>query len=279
MLAKARSDLNRYKPLAEINAVSMIDLDAAQANYDAALSSVEAAKSNLESAEIELGYTKVYSPTNGIIGKTQAKVGDFVGREPNPVILNTVSETGNVKVDFFLTESEYLEIFRQISKLRESRNMAAGERISTDDMGKLELLLADGTVYPLPGTIDFIDRGIDPSTGSMLVQGNFPNPDFILRPGLYGKVKVEMEVIKGAMMVPQRCVMELQGQYSVYVVDDTNMVESRQIAAGQRIDDYWLVTKGLNPGEKVVIDALQKVSSGMKISPSLIEFDSKTTQQ
>lgn len=279
MLVKAKNDLDRYKPLAEMNAVSKIDLDAAQANYDAALSSLDAAKSNLRSAQIELGYTKVYSPINGIIGKTQAKVGDFVGREPNPVILNTVSETGNVKVDFFLTESEYLEIYREINQIRVERNMAPGDRLSKEDMGSLELILADGSVYPQPGTVDFIDRGIDPTTGSMLVQGNFPNPDFILRPGLYAKVKVKMEVIKGALMVPQRCVMELQGQHSVYVVDDNNVVESRQIVTGQRINDYWLVSEGLNPGEKIVIDALQKVRSGQQISPSLIDFENKSTPQ
>ena len=279
MLAKARSDLERYKPLAEENAVSQSDLDAAQAMYDAALSSLDAAKSNLRSAQIELGYTKIYSPINGIIGKTMAKVGDFVGRDPNPVILNTVSATGNVKVIFFLTESQYLEIFRQFMELRQADDLTPGERVERQKARGLELILADGSIYELVGTVDFIDRGVDATTGSILVQGNFPNPDLILRPGLFAKVKVQMEVIKGALLVPQRCVMELQGQYSVYVVDDKNMVEARQIVAGQKIDDYWLVAKGLAPKDKVVIDALQKVKSGMQIAPSLIEFQSKTSIQ
>lgn len=275
MLAKAKSDLDRYKPLAEKNAVSRSDLDAAQAQYDAALSSLEAAKANLRSAQIELGYTKIYSPLTGIIGKTQAKVGDFVGREPNPVILNVVSQTDNVKVNFFLTEQEYLEIVREIQKRRkvdDSRDPRRRQEV-------LELILSDGSIYEHMGAVDFIDRGVDATTGSLLVQGNFPNPDFILRPGLYAKVKVEMEVLEGAFLIPQRCVMELQGQYSVFVVNDSSKVEARQIVTGQRIDDYWLVSEGLAVKEKVVIDALQKVQSGMIVSPLVTEFQSRIPQQ
>jgi membrane fusion protein (multidrug efflux system) len=277
MLAKAKSDLDRYKPLAEMNAVSKSDLDAKQAQYDAALSSLEAAKSNRQSTQIELGYTRIYAPISGIIGKTKAKVGDFVGRDPNPVILNVVSETSNVKVDFFLTESEYLEIFRQISDFREKQNMKADEKIQAKE-NNIELILSDGSVYEHKGTIDFIDRSVDATTGSILVQANFPNPESILRPGLYGKVKVEMEVEKDALLVPQRCVMELQGKYSVYVVNDSIKVESRQIEIGQKIGDYYLVTDGLKTGEKVVIDALQVVRTGMEVSPTVIEFKSQNTQ-
>jgi len=278
VLAKAKSDLDRYKPLAEMNAVAQSDLDAKQAQFDASISYLEAAKSNLESALIELGYTKIYSPIAGIIGKTKAKVGDFVGREPNPVILNVVSETNNVKAEFFLTESEYLEIFREIMDIRQTKNIKAGDNMERQS-NNLELILSDGSLYNYKGTVEFIDRGVDATTGSILVQANFPNPELILRPGLFAKVKVEMQVIKGALLVPQRCIMELQGQYSVYAVNDSNKVEARQIVTGQRIDDYWVVSEGLKPNDRIVIDALQKVQSGMVISPSLIEFQSKTTQQ
>ena len=276
MLAKAKSDLDRYKPLAEINAVAKSDLDAKQAQYDAAVSSLEAAKSNLESAEIELGYTKIYSPITGIIGKTNAKVGDFVGREPNPVILNVVSETKTVKVDFFLTESEYLEIFRELLEIKQNKNLKVDERMERQGE-TLELILSDGSLYQHKGTVDFIDRGVDATTGSILVQASFPNPDLILRPGLFAKVKVEMQVLKGALMVPQRCIVELQGKYSVYAVNDSNKVESRQIIPGQKINDMWVITEGLKSNERIVIDALQKVRSGMEISPSLIEFQSQNT--
>ncbi|HPE75764.1 MAG TPA: efflux RND transporter periplasmic adaptor subunit [Draconibacterium sp.] len=276
MLAKAKSDLDRYKPLAEINAVSKSDLDAKQAQYDAALSSLEAAKSNRESTKIELGYTRIYSPINGIIGKTKAKVGDFVGRDPNPVILNVVSETGNVKINFFLTESEYLTIFRQISNLREKQNFKADDKIRIKE-NNIELILSDGSVYNHKGTIDFIDRSVDATTGSIMIQANFPNPESILRPGLFGKVKVEMEVKEDAMLIPQRCVMELQGKYSVYVVNDSNKVETRQIETGRKIGDYWLVTNGLKPNEKLVIDALQKVRPQMEVSPTVVEFKSQSS--
>lgn len=273
MLAKAKSDLDRYKPLAEKNAVSKSDLDAAQAQYDAALSSLEAAKANLKSAQIELGYTKIYSPLTGIIGKTQAKVGDFVGRDPNPVILNVVSKTDHVKVIFFITEADYLELFREVSETGQVK------RAKQREEGALELILADGSVYNHKGRVDFIDRGIDATTGSVLVQANFPNPDFMLRPGLFAKVKVEMDRITDAILVPQRCVMELQGQYSVYIINDSSKVEARQIKTGEKIGDLWLVNEGLNAGEKIVIDALQKVRTDMVVNPALTEFQSQIPQQ
>lgn len=279
MLAKAKSDLDRYKPLAEKNAVSKSDLDAAQAQYDAALSSLEAAKANLNSVQIELGYTKIFSPINGIIGKTQAKAGDFVGRDPNPVILNVVSQINEVKVNFFLTESEYLEVFRDLIEKRKINDMEPGELADRPKERKLELILSDGSVYDQKGIVDFIDRGVDAATGSILIQASFPNPDMILRPGMYAKVKVEMEIIEGALLIPQRCVMELQGQHSVYTVDDNNVVESRQISTGPRIGDYWLVTGGLDADDRIVIDAMQKVRSGMEVSPQLIDFKSQTMPQ
>ena len=276
MLIKAKSDLDRYKPLAELNAVSKSDLDAAQAEYDASESAVKAAQANLRSAQIEMSYTKMYSPINGLIGITKARVGDFVGKDPNPVILNTVSETNNVKVRFYLTESEYLYMSREYTQRTEE---FGEEELEEAERPKLSLILSDGSLYDQIGTVDFVDRGIDATTGSLLVQANFPNPKLILRPGLYAKVKLAARHVKGAVLIPQRCIMELQGLHSVYVVNDSNIVSSRQITSGPAIGDYQLVENGLKAGEKVVIDALQRVKDGMLISPELIEFESKTTQQ
>lgn len=273
MLVKAKSDLDRYIPLAKVNAVSKSDLDAAQAQYDASLSAVEAAKANLNSAEIELGYCKIYSPIDGIIGKTEAREGDFVGREPNPVILNTVSKTDNMRVIFFLTESEYLTLMRTFyDDIKKDYEGHLDQR----DKAKLELILADGLTYEYTGTVDFIDRSIDASTGSILVQATYPNPDFILRPGLYGKVRIYMETVKDGTLVPQRCLMEIQGQYSVYVVKDDNTVEARQVKTGPPIGDYVLITEGLSAGEKVVIDGIQKVRTGLSINPVTTEFVSRS---
>jgi len=194
------------------------------------------------------------------------------------VILNVVSEINNIKVNFFLTESEYLEIFRDVMDLREINNIKVGERRELQK-NNLDLILSDGSMYKHKGSVEFIDRGVDATTGSILVQASFPNPELILRPGLFAKVKVEMQVIEGALLVPQRCITELQGKYSVYAVGDSNKVEARQIVPGQRIGDYWVVTEGLKADDRVVIDALQKVQSGMEITPLLIEFQSRINQQ
>jgi membrane fusion protein (multidrug efflux system) len=272
MLVKAKNDLDRYKPLAEKNAVSQSDLDAKQAQYDAAVSSVNAAKSNLRSAEIELGYCQIYSPINGIIGKTLARVGDFVGREPNPVILNVVSKTDNVRVTFFLTESDYLFLAREYG---DDIKAEARGRLKKEDKTKLELILSDGSTYKHTGTVDFIDRGVDASTGTILIQATFPNPDYLLRPGLYSKVKVKMRTVTGGLLIPNRCIMELQGQYSVYVVNSENKIETKQIKIEARIGDLQLVKEGLEVTDKVVLEGLQKVSGGMEIKPITTEFTSK----
>jgi membrane fusion protein (multidrug efflux system) len=263
-LSKARSDLDRIKPLAESNAVSKSDLDAAQAAYDAAIANLKAAKSNLNSSNIDLSYTKVLSPIDGIIGKTNARVGEFVGKDPNPVILNTVSKTDTVIVKFSITEAQYLTIAKQ--------------RIHNDIQGQkdsLELELADGSTYDYKGVLDFVDRNINEQTGSIMVQSSFPNPNGLLRPGLYSKVKAMTDIKKGAIVVPSRCLKELQGQYSVYVVNDSNIVETRQVEVANNIVDLAVVTDGLKPNERVVIDAIQKVSNGMKINPVDSDFKTK----
>ena len=268
-LTKADNDLKRIEPLAKANAVSQRDLDAAIASKEAAVAGLAAARANLKSAQIELGYTKIYSPINGIIGKTQAKVGDFVGREPNPVILNTTSKTDNVKVQFFITEKEYLALFREFEQEQ-------SDNVRNNESGRLELMLSDGTLYEEKGTVDFVDRGVDATTGSMLVQADFPNPRGLLRPGLYGRVRVEFDIAEGALLIPQRCVVELQGKYSVFVVDGENKIESRQVDLSDRLGDLWLVREGLKGDEKLVIDALQRVRTGMIISPQETEFKSKS---
>ena len=268
-LSKARSDLDRIKPLAEANAVSKSDLDASQAAYDAAIASLNAAKSNLKSSDINLSYTQVKSPIDGIIGKTNARVGEFVGKDPNPVILNTVSETDTVIVKFSITEAQYLVLAKRNIERRNKGNVELGK------LSNIELQLADETTYNHLGIIDFIDRNIDQNTGSILVQASFPNPDRLLRPGLYSKVKVQTDIAKNAMIIPQRCIMELQGQFSVYVVNDSNKVESRHIKIAHKSGDLAAITEGLKLNDAVVVDALQKVKAGMQVIPVKSDFKSK----
>lgn len=272
-MVKAESDLNRIKPLAEINAVSKSDLDAAVAQYEAAKAYVEAAKSSLEIAKIDLGYCSVKSPINGLIGKTNAKRGEFVGQNPNPVILNTVSITDSILVEFYLSEGDYIELARKAINIEEGKTVRP-EKYDPD----IKLILADGSTYKEQGSINFVDRSVDPNTGSILIQAVFPNPSGLLRPGLYAKVRIKVNVVKDAILIPQRCVSELQGQYSVYVVNDSNRVETKQINVGPRINDYWLIENGLEAKDKVVIDALQKVSEGAMVKPKVIEFKSKSKE-
>ena len=282
LLVNAENELARYKPLAETNAVSKSDLDAAQSTRDAAVSSVDAAKANLRLSEINLGYTKIKSPIYGMIGKTEAREGEFVGKDPNPVILNTVSRIDTVRVQFFLTESEYLVLTKAWLKSKEAKE--AGEKVDEEidkrtSEYKLELILSDGSTYDYKGSVDFINRNVDPQTGSMLVQAHFPNPNRLLRPGLYAKVKAEMDIIENALLVPQRCIIELQGQYSLFVIKDDNTVESRIVTVGERIGDLWMITEGLNGDESVVIDGVQKIGSGMTVNATTTEFESKTNTQ
>ena len=269
MLAKTKGDLDRIRPLAESHAVSKSDLDAAVAAYEATLSSLEAAKATLRAAEIELSYTKIKSPLDGIIGRTQAKVGDFVGKDPNPVILNTVSQVDTILVSFFITETQYLAVARSLAEALSKEH---------DELkSEFELILIDGTVFEHKGRPDFIDREVDSSTGAILVQASFPNPDQLLRPGQFAKVRIKARVAKDAILIPQRCVMEIQGLHNVFVVNAENTIETRDIKVGSKVGSFWLISEGLKPGEKVVFEGLQKVKDGATVKA--VAADVKLTDQ
>jgi membrane fusion protein (multidrug efflux system) len=263
MLAKAKGDLDRYKPLAAQKAVSQSDLDTAVAIYEASIAGLDAAKANLRAAKIQLGYTKIYSPINGIIGKTKAKVGDFVGREPNPVILNVVSQIDTILVQFFITESQYLDAMRRLRGEMRSKK--------EDREPNFELILIDNTVYEHKGKPDFLDREVDPTTGAILVQASFANPENLLRPGQFAKVKIETDVVENGILIPQRCVTELQGTFSVFVVGNDNKVERRNIKTGPKVGEYWLVAEGIKPEELVVYEGLQKVKAGGIVKPTVTD--------
>lgn len=271
-LVKTKADLDRIKPLAEQKAVSESDLDAAQAQYDAAKAALRAAEANVTSAEINLSYTQIKSPIDGIIGITRAKVGEFVGRDPNPVILNMVSSINHIIVKFYITEAEYLMLARA------HRGDDVKEIKDSNDTDVLELELSDGTIYNHKGKFDAIDAQVDPNTGSLLVQAIFPNPENLLRPGMYSKVIVKIKVEAGAIVIPQRCLVELQGQFSVFVVNDSNQVVARQVEVSNQIGDVSLIKTGLKKDEKIVIDALQKVRNGMIINPQVIKFESQNNK-
>jgi len=273
MLAKAFSDLGRIKPLAKLKAVSQSDLDGAVAQFEASQAGLDAANANLRAAQIQLGYTEIYSPITGIIGKTKAKVGDFVGREPNPVILNVVSQIDTVLVEFFLTENQYLEAARRYVDELVDGKLPEGQQVV------LELILADGSLYPEKGQVDFIDREVDPTTGAILLQASFPNPRGLLRPGQFAKVKILAETVKDGILVPQRCVTELQGLYSVFVVGQDNTVKEHQITLGPAVGSAYLVKEGLAAGDHVVYEGLQMVRDGAVVNPVVKDISANPPEE
>lgn len=266
-LTKAKNDLNRYRPLAAKNAVSQSDLDAAEAQFQAAQGALDAANANLRAVEIQKGYTKIYSPITGIIGKTKAKVGDFVGRDPNPVILNTVSNTDHVLVEFFLSETQYLIVARRFLAETEAEKQKIEKAAQ-----EFELILADDSIYRHKGEPTFIDRMIDPMTGAILVQASFPNPEGLLRPGQFAKVKLQIDTAKEGILIPQRAVTELQGMNRVFVVDEKDTVQERKVTLGPKVDNLWLVREGIKSGERVIFEGLQKVADGGVVKPVAKEF-------
>jgi membrane fusion protein (multidrug efflux system) len=179
-----------------------------------------------------------------------------------------VSRIDTIIVEFFITETQYLQVARKFS----SEIDAAAQNARKEN---LELILADGSLYEHKGEFEFVDRNVDPTTGALLVQASFPNPRELLRPGQFAKVKALVKVVKGGILIPQRCVVELQGMYSVYVVDDGNKIQTRQVKVGPKIKQFWLISEGLKPGEQVVYEGLQKVKDGLIVKPKVEEIQSK----
>lgn len=261
LLAKASSDLDRIRPLAEMDAVSKQDLDAAVAQFEAAEASLQSAQAQVEQAEIQLGYTRIQSPIDGLIGITQAKVGEYVGRSPNPVVLNFVSQPNPIRVRFSINEREYLRFRRKFAE--DIRGMQ-GPNHEPEKSG-LQLILADSSVHDHTGTVVSFDAAIDPTTGTLMLEADFPNPDLIVLSGQFARVRGEMETRSNAIAIPQRAVMEMQGIFQVAVVDDEGTVEFRRLEMGPRVDDQWIVESGLEAGERIAIEGLQRLRPGMKV--------------
>ncbi len=263
LLTRAESDLKRIRPLAEMNAVSKKDLDAAVAQEGAARGSVEAAKAAVESAEIELGYTKVMAPVSGLIGLSKAKVGEFVGKAPNPVVLNTVSQLDPIHVRFSLNEKEYLYFARQ-------RAAAEGAASGEPPKRQLDLVLADGSTHNYQGEVASAESQVDPTTGTLTVEAAFPNPQKIIRPGQFAKVKGTIETRTGALVIPKRAIRELQGQSQVFVVNSDNSVEQKTVKLGPQVGELQVIEEGLTENAQVAVEGLQRLKTGMTVSPKVI---------
>jgi len=267
-LVKAASDYNRIKPLADIQAVSQSDLDAANAALGAAEATVEAAEANLKFANIQLSYTKLRAPISGIIGRSEAKVSDYVGREPNPIVLNVVSRIDTILVRFSISELTYLEI---VNYMKTKKTLSDPQR---EKEAELELIFADESTHEYLGKLDFVDRQVDPTTGTLQLQASFPNPQKTVRPGQFAKIRAIVDESAERLLVPQKCIQELQGKYNVFVVNDSNQVEFRQVEVGPTYGDLWIIKEGLTQGEKVVLEGVDRVRSQMTIDPQLTEFSS-----
>lgn len=259
-LAKATSDLDRIKPLAQINAVSQRDLVAAQAQYDAAVGGMEAAQGGVKNAEIELGYASIYSPIEGIIGISQFEVGDLVGTI-NSFNLNTVSSIKDVRVRFSVTEAEYLEFRKRIPDQKKMD-------------WTIDMILSDGSVHPYKGQINLANREIDPATGTLTMEAKVPNPNEDVRPGQFAKVRFVTEVRKGAMLIPLRAVTELQGTYQVYVVNAENKIEIKTVQAGQKYGEYWIIDSGLEATDKVALVGNTAIRVNSAVTPVPVKADS-----
>lgn len=253
----AKANLEKIRPLAAVNAVSKKDLDDAIGREASARAAVQAAKAAVLKAQIELSFTRVTSPIDGIAGIAKAQLGDLVGAPGGPE-LTTVSTVDPIKVYFPISEQEYLRFTRKGKARGDAEPPQAG----------LELILADGSLFPSPGKVSFADRQVDERTGTIKVAALFPNPGHLLRPGQFAKVRALLETQKAALLVPQRAVRELQGRFQVAVVGPDNRVDLRWVKVGERLGSLWVIEEGLKPGERVVVEGLQKVRAGMPVIPT-----------
>jgi len=261
--AKTQSDLARIRPLAEINAVSEQDLDSAVAQEAAARAGVRASEANVELAEIELGYTRIKAPIDGLIGLTKAKPGEFVGRDPNPVVLNTLSDIDPIRVRFSISEREYLTVARHYSR-REQHLKADNDR---DEPADLVLLLADGTEHTELGTIIASAQSINAETGTYTIEASFPNPNSVLLPGQFARVRSQYQNLENAVVIPRKAVVEMQGRFRVYAVNQQGQVEAIDIELGPKTGNDVVVSSGLEGGETIIVEGLQKVRPGMQVNP------------
>jgi membrane fusion protein (multidrug efflux system) len=255
-LAKAERDLARDKPLAEQRAIAQSQLDNDVSARDAAQAAVSSAKAAVEAAQLNLGFTRVTSLVDGVAGIAVAQIGDLVGPT---TLLTTVSKVDPIKVYFPISERQYLDVAGKVATPTDAAKLWQGG-------GGLTLVLADGSTYGHRGSVLAVDRDVDPKMGTIRVSATFPNPGNILRPGQYGRVRAQTSVRQNALLVPQRAVSELQNGFQVRVVAADNKVAIRTVTLGARIGSRWVVDKGLQPNDRVVLDA-PSLRDGTIVSP------------
>jgi RND family efflux transporter MFP subunit len=251
---KTALDVKRYTPLAQEQAISQEELDNAVQADIGAKAQVKADDAAVENARLNLGFTKITSPIDGLAGTALAQIGDLVG--PSGSVLTTVSTIDPIEVYFQVSEQSYLTFWR---RLIGATNAA--------ENSPLQLIFSDGSVYPQKGTFYYADRAVNPNTGTLQIFGLFSNADFTLRPGQYGRVRAQTQTITNALVVPQRAVAELQGTYQVAIVDETNTVHLESVKVGAQVGANWIIESGLKPGDRVVVEGTQKAKEGAVVNP------------
>ena len=267
-LAKTKADLDMIAPLAKINAVSQRELISAKSAYSASQAKIKASQASLENSKIELGYCRIIAPISGLIGISKVRVGDYV-RPGAASVLNTISDLGDVRVRFTMSEQEFLRLFREFNKPNSSLK-GSGATVS--------LKLSDGSTYPETGKVSFADRQIDPSTGAITFEAAFSNPDKLLRPGQYVKIGLLTDIRKDAIVIPQRAVIEVQGIYQVYVLGKDNKVNMQIVKPGPAVKDGYVIEDGLKPGDKIAMGGTSLLKNGSPITPKVIQWQLGQTQ-
>jgi membrane fusion protein, multidrug efflux system len=252
-LVRSQNDLSRVKPLTELNALSQKDLDNATASFDAAQAQVKASEASLQNAKIEFGYTRVYSPFDGVAGISNVRVGDYVSRAGGTSVLTTVSSISAVRVRFQISEREYL----RIAQMTQEELSSARKNV--------QLILADGSLYSEKGQVNFADREIDPKTGTLTIEATFPNPKGLLRPGLFVKARILLSTYPNAVLVPQRAVFQLQNLTQVFTVSDSSTLKVTIVETGPKVGDAWIIKKGIKPGGRVAVVGTASLTPNSKI--------------
>jgi membrane fusion protein (multidrug efflux system) len=269
-LALAAINVKRDTPLAQAHAIAQSQLDNEIQQRAAQGAAVRAAEANVEQARLNLGFTKVRSLVTGVAGRAMTQVGNLVSQS---TALTTVSQVNPIKVYFSISEQEYLGLSGRVKAGGKADLLSSGNAIP------LELTLGNGSIYPYKGKIVFVDRQVNPQTGTIQIAGSFPNPQNLLRPGQFGRIRAETDVRHDALLIPQRAVNELQGSYQVAVIGSGNVVQIRSVALGPQLGSDLIITSGIKPNERVVTEGVSKLKDGMRVSPQPTSVAAAITRQ
>ena len=261
VLSKAKQDVARFKPLMQQNAIPRQDYETAVSQQLSAEANVRSSWASVEQAQINLGYTSIYAPTDGLAGRTEVNPGNLVG-SGQKTLLTTISTIDPIHVRFSISESDYLVFIKNRKPEKDRQNKA-----------DLDLILADGSVHAHNGHIVFAESTVNAQTGTLMIEAAFPNPENIVRSGQYAKIRGIVSTKENAILVPQRSVQELQATFSVAVVDKDGKVEMRPVTPGERIGSLWIIEKGLSPDEKIIIEGLQKVRDGVTVTANEVTIE------